>query len=65
MRMRRFTRLTIDLPKKGENRVAAIALHFIRWNFARIHKTLRITRAMAAGMSDHVWSQEEIAVLPN
>jgi len=44
-------------------RPAAVALHFIHYNFARIHKTLRITPAMAAGLSDHVWSYEEIAAL--
>jgi hypothetical protein len=40
---------------------SAVALHFIHYNFARIHKTLRITPAMAAGLSDHVWSYEEFA----
>ena len=63
MSMRRFTRLTNALSKKIENHAAAVALHFIHYNFARIHKTLRITPAMAAGISDHVWSYEEIAVL--
>ena len=42
---------------------AFVALHFLHYNFARIHKTLRITPAMAAGISDHVWSMEEIAML--
>jgi hypothetical protein len=65
MRMRRFTRLTNAFPKKAENCAAAIALHFIRWIFARIHKTLRITPAMAAGISDDIWSYQEITVLPN
>ncbi len=51
------------LSKKIENHAAAVALHFIHYNFARIHKTLRITPAMAAGLSDHVWSYEEIAAL--
>jgi hypothetical protein len=60
---RRFTRQTIILSKKVENHAAAVALHFIHYNFARIHKTLRITPAMAAGISDHVWSYEEIAAL--
>jgi hypothetical protein len=64
MRMRRFTRLTNAVPKKVDNRAAAVALHFIRWNFARVHKTLRITRANACGISDGVWSFEEIAMLP-
>jgi hypothetical protein len=51
---RRFTGLTIILSNKVENHAAAVALHFIHYNFARIHKTLRITPAMAAGISDHV-----------
>lgn len=65
MSMRRFTRLTNGFSKKVENHAAAIALHFIHYNFARIHKTLRITPAMVAGLSDHVWSYEEIAGLAN
>jgi IS1 family transposase len=63
MSMRRFTRLTNAFSKKIENHAAAVALHFIHYNFARIHKTLRITPAMAAGISDHIWSYEEIAGL--
>ncbi len=63
MGMRRFTRLTNGFSKKIENHAAAVALHFIHYNFARIHKTLRITPAMAAGVSNHVWSLEEIVLL--
>jgi hypothetical protein len=63
MSMRRFTRLTNGFSKKIENHAAAVALRFIHYNFARIHKTLRITPAMAAGISDHVWTYEEIASL--
>jgi IS1 family transposase len=63
MSMRRFTRLTNAFSKKVENHAAAVALHFIHYNFARIHKTLRITPAMAAGISDHVWSYGDIAAL--
>jgi IS1 family transposase len=63
MSMRRFTRLTNGLSKKVENHMHAIALHFMYYNFGRIHKTLRVTPAMAAGISDHVWSLEEIAAL--
>lgn len=63
MSMRRFTRLTNGFSKKIENHAFAVALHFIHYNFARIHKSLRITPAMAAGVSDHVWSLEEIARL--
>ena len=63
--MRRFTRLTNGFSKKVENHVAAVALHFMHYNFARVHKSLRITPAMAAGVSDHVWTLEEIAALAN
>lgn len=63
MSMRRFTRLTNAFSKKVENHAHAVALHFMYYNFGRIHKTLRITPAMAAGVSDHVWSLEEIARL--
>jgi len=65
MSMRRFTRLTNAFSKKIANHEAAVALHFLHYNFARIHKSLRITPAMAAGISDHVWSYEEIAGLSN
>jgi IS1 family transposase len=63
MGMRRFTRLTNAFSKKVDNHKAAIALHFMHYNFARIHKTLRVTPAMEAGVADHVWSLEEIAGL--
>jgi hypothetical protein len=63
MSMRRFTRLTNAFSKKAENHGHAVALHFMYYNFGRIHTTLRITPAMAAGVSDHVWSLEEIAAL--
>ncbi len=63
MSVRRFTRLTNAFSKKLENHAAAVALHFMYYNFGRIHKTLRITPAMAAGLADHVWSLEEIAKL--
>jgi IS1 family transposase len=65
MGMRRFTRLTNGFSKKLENHAHAIALHFMWYNFGRIHKTLRVTPAMEAGLSDHVWSLEEIAALPD
>lgn len=61
--VRRFTRLTNAFSKRMENHVAAVALYFMYYNFARIHKSLRITPAMAAGVSDHVWSLEEIVLL--
>jgi IS1 family transposase len=65
MQMRRFTRLTNAFSKKVENHIAMVAIHFMHYNFARIHKTLRVTPAMAAGLSDHLWSLEEIALLAN
>ncbi len=52
MSMRRFTRLTNAFSKKVENHAAAVALHFMWYNFGRIHKTLRVTPAMEAGVSD-------------
>ncbi len=65
MSMRRFTRLTNGFSKKAENLEHAIALHFMHYNFCRVHQTLRVTPAMAAGISDHVWTLEElIALLP-
>jgi hypothetical protein len=63
MMMRRFTRLTNAFSKKVENHVWAIALHYMHYNFCRIHQTLRVTPAMAAGISDHVWSIEELVGL--
>jgi len=63
MNMRRFTRLTNGFSKKVENLKWAVALHFMYYNFGRVHKTLGVTPAMAAGVSDHVWTLEEIASL--
>lgn len=63
MSMRRFTRLTNAFSKKVDNHAHAVAIHFMWYNFGRIHKTLRITPAMAAGVTDHVWSLEEVAAL--
>lgn len=63
MGMRRFTRLTNAFSKKVENHAHAIALHFMYYNFGRIHKTLRVTPAMEAGLTDHIWSLEDIAAL--
>ncbi|MDO9019609.1 MAG: IS1 family transposase [Deltaproteobacteria bacterium] len=60
MQMRRFTRLTNGFSKKPRNHAAAVALHFAHYNLCRIHQTLRTTPAMAAGVSDHVWSMEEL-----
>jgi IS1 family transposase len=63
MGMRRFTRLTNAFSKKLDNLGHAVALHFMYYNFARIHQSLRVTPAMEAGLSDHVWTLEEIARL--
>ncbi len=61
MSMRRFTRLTNAFSKKLDNHMHALALYFVHYNFCRIHKTLRITPAMAAGVTDRLWSLEDIA----
>ncbi len=61
--MRRFSRLTNGFSKKLENHMHAISLHYMYYNFGRIHKSLRVTPAMEAGVTDHVWSLEEIAAL--
>lgn len=56
MQMRRFTRLTNGFSKKVENHAYHIAMHYMYYNFCRIHKTLRVTPAMEAGLTDHVWT---------
>ncbi len=58
--MRRFTRLTNGFSKKVENMRAAVSLHFAHYNFVRVHRSLRVTPAMAAGVSDRLWSLEEL-----
>ena len=63
MGMRRFTRLTNAFSKKVDNHFWAIALHYMHYNFCRIHQTLRVTPAIEAGVSDHVWSIEELVRL--
>jgi hypothetical protein len=63
MKMRRFTRLTNAFSKKLENHRWAVALHFMHYNFCRVHQTLRVTPAMEAGIADHVWSLEEVVAL--
>lgn len=63
MSMRRFTRLTNAFSKKVENLNAAVALHFAHYNFVRLHKSLRTSPAMAAGVSDRLWSLEELVKL--
>jgi hypothetical protein len=65
MSMRRFTRLTNGFSKKVENHGHAVALYFMFYNFCRVHTTLRVTPAMEAGLTDHVWNIEElVALLP-
>ncbi|HEX4694831.1 helix-turn-helix domain-containing protein [Sphingomonas sp.] len=63
MHMRRFTRLTNGFSKKVENHAHAVALHMMYYNFVHIHKTLRVTPAMAAGVTDRLWEIADIAKL--
>ena len=63
MQMRRFTRLTNGFSKKVENMKHAVALNFMYYNFCRVHSTIRITPAMEAGLTDHVWEIEELVAL--
>jgi IS1 family transposase len=63
MSMRRFTRLTNAFSKKLDNHMHALALYFAFYNFTRIHKTLKVSPAMAAGITDRLWSMEDIANL--
>ena len=58
--MRRFTRLTNAFSKKVENHCHAIALHFMHYNFCRIHKSLRVSPAMAAGVTQTLWTLEDV-----
>lgn len=60
MQMRRFTRLTNAFSKKLENLNAAVALHFYHYNFMRIHQSLRVTPAMEAGITRHVWTWNDL-----
>ena len=63
MSMRRFTRLTNAFSKKVDNHCHALALYFVHYNFARIHKTLKVSPAMAAGVSDRLWDMTDIVAL--
>jgi hypothetical protein len=63
MQLRRFTRLTNAFSKKLKNMKAALSLRFAWYNFCRVHATLRVTPAMAAGIADNIFSIEEIANL--
>ncbi len=60
MSMRRFTRLTNAFSKKAENLKAEVALHFAHYNFVRVQRTLKVTPAMEAGITDRIWSIREI-----
>ncbi|HTT82851.1 MAG TPA: IS1 family transposase [Rhizomicrobium sp.] len=63
MSIRRFTRLTNAFSKKLENHELSVALHYMHYNFCRVHKSLRVTPAMAAGVTDRVWDMTDIAAL--
>jgi IS1 family transposase len=63
MTTRRFTRLTNGFSKKVDNHAHMVAIHFMHYNFSRVHKTLRVTPGMEAGLSDHVWTLEEMVCL--
>jgi hypothetical protein len=60
MQIRRFTRLTNGFSKKWENHWAALCLYFAYYNFSRIHRSIRVTPAMEAGITDHVWELSEL-----
>ena len=60
MSMRRFTRLTNAFSKKLDNHIHALALYFVHYNFVRMHKTLRMSPAMAAGVADRLWSLDDV-----
>jgi hypothetical protein len=63
MSMRRFTRLTNAFSKKIENHIATVAIHTMYYNLVRIHQSLRVTPAMAAGVTDRLWGVEDIVCL--
>jgi len=63
MSMRRFTRLTNAFSKKVQNLEHAVALHFMYYNFCRIHQTLRVTPAMEAGVTNRLWNIKDIVRL--
>jgi hypothetical protein len=63
MGMRRFTRLTNGFSKKFDNLCHALALYFMHYNFARIHQTLKMSPAMAAGVDQRLWTIEDMVNL--
>jgi hypothetical protein len=62
--MCRLARLTLAFSKKYEDFVAAVGLYFAYYNFCLVHKTLRVTPAMEAGITDHIWTIEELLMMP-
>ena len=64
MGMRRFTRLTNGFSKKADNHRHMVTIYFIYYSFCRIHQTLRVTPAMQAGVTDHVWTIDEMVTTP-
>ena len=63
MHNRRFTRLTNAFSKKVENHEASIALHFMYYNFVKIHKTLKCSPAMAAGVTEKLWEMSDVVAM--
>jgi hypothetical protein len=63
MSSRRFTRLTNAFSKKLENHALSVNLHYMHYNFCRLHKTLRVAPAMAAGVTDRLWSVSDIVTV--
>jgi hypothetical protein len=63
MSIGRFTRLTNGFSNKIDNHAHNVSLHFMHYNFCRVHQTLRVTPAMEAGLTDHVWEIEELVSL--
>ena len=63
MGMRRYTRLTNGFSKKFENHAHQVALYFFHYNFCRVHSSFRVTPAMEAGLTDHVWTLAELCEL--
>lgn len=61
--MRRYTRLSNGFSRKIQNHAAAVALYYFAYNFIKIHRTLRVTPAMAAGVTDHLWSASDLVGL--
>jgi hypothetical protein len=61
--MRRYTRLSNGFSRKIQNHAAALALYYFAYNFIKIHRTLRVSPAMAAGVTDHLWSASDLVSL--